>query len=249
MCRLLGFVSQSKISFREIVGEDLDHFVSLSHEHPDGWGIAAAERETQLLSCVRAAEIAAESSTFAKALQECVSDGALLHLRRATGSLAVVDSNAHPFVCDQYTFMHNGCITPTTAVDGFIAPDLLTKISGTTDSERYFMLVLTEIRKVGLVPGIRAAIATIASTAHSYSSINAMMLTADTFVVISEHFPHKRPACESDDYYTLRFRRDENGGIVVGSSGWHQDGWETVPNNTIMLVNRSTLAIELHSVF
>lgn len=242
MCRLLAFVATDKAAIPDIVGKDFHEFVSLSHVHRDGWGVSAVDRSGKCVAFARAPEIAALSPKFNTALLECVADGALLHLRRATGSLAVVECNAHPFVHDTFTFMHNGCISPTTGLDAFIAPDLLACLQGTTDSERYFMLALTEIRKSGLVCGLRSAV-DIIGTYTTYSSINAMLLTPDTLAVISKHYTKARPHYGDEDYYHLRLRRDA-GGVVVASSGWCQEGWDPVPNNTLVLINRATVEIE-----
>ena len=40
MCRLLGFVSDSKSNFTELLGNDFQEFVELSKVHSDGWGIS-----------------------------------------------------------------------------------------------------------------------------------------------------------------------------------------------------------------
>ena len=71
-----------------------------------------------------------------------------------------------------------------------------------------------------------------------------MFLTPTELYVICEHDAEKRPVEEGVDYYDLFYRNDGKD-VVVASSGWTQDGWESLPNHKIMKVDRSTLAIEV----
>ncbi|NCX41277.1 MAG: class II glutamine amidotransferase, partial [Burkholderiaceae bacterium] len=49
------------------------------------------------------------------------------------------------------------------------------------------------------------------------------------------------------DYYFLKFiKRD--GEVVVGSSGWNQDGWSDIPNGSILIVDRATQNYTLQKI-
>ena len=39
------------------------------------------------------------------------------------------------------------------------------------------------------------------------------------------------------DYYQLKYTK-RNGGVVVASSGWNQDGWDEIPNGSVLVVDR-----------
>ena len=41
---------------------------------------------------------------------------------------------------------------------------------------------------------------------------------------------------EDTDYYHLKYTK-ENGQVVVASSGWNQDGWEEIPNGSVLVVD------------
>ena len=42
---------------------------------------------------------------------------------------------------------------------------------------------------------------------------------------------------EDTDYYHLKYIT-QNGPVVVASSGWNQDGWEKIPNGSVLVVDR-----------
>ena len=237
MCRLLAYVSDSDTDFPTVVGQDFAEFVKLSKIHCDGWGITDKSGEV-----FKEPTAAADSPDFMDVIKKNKSDGSLLHFRWATSGLPVNKANAHPFHYGQYSFIHNGSIKPTTALDAFIAPRYLQEATGNTDSERYFLWLVQNIEELGLVPGLKAAIKTIKDKTE-FSSINAMLLSPNKLVVISEHDNAKRPDFGGEDYYDLHYREDDHA-IVVGSSGWNQSGWHAIPNHSMMIIDRHDRSFE-----
>lgn len=239
----MGYVSHEKTNFDALVGENFKEFISLSSIHCDGWGIATIDRDSHVAHLDRAPETAATSAGFSRALANTSTDGGLLHLRWATKGLPVSQNNTHPFTYKDYSFIHNGAIYPETAIDQLINPKFFEYIAGTTDSEKYFYLLLTEIEKHGIVKGISSTISLIKEHAD-YSSINAMIMNEDTFVVVSEFQPAKKPDWAPDDYYEIKYRVD-NEGVLVASSGWNQPGWTTLENHHSLVVDRSTFQTQV----
>ena len=242
MCRLMGFVSMQEQTLVEAAGEEFAEFAALSARHGDGWGIASCDEQEHpqlLLEPTRAKE----SKAFDQAAHNLKTNGALLHLRWATGSLAINEGNTHPFTYRDYSFMHNGALNPPDSIDAFIEPKFLALKRGQTDSESYFYLIVSEIEKYGVEEGIRSAVRII-QTHADYSSINSMFLTPTEFYVVNEHDVEKRPAAEPADYYDLFYRNDGKE-VLVASSGWTQTGWEELPNHSLMRVDRATLSIEV----
>ena len=245
MCRLMGFVSSDEKTLVEAAGSEFAEFAALSARHGDGWGIASCNTEDHpalLLEPTRAME----STAFDEASHHLKSNGALLHLRWATGALSVKEGNTHPFTFEDFSFMHNGAIFPPESIDPFVDPRYLALRRGETDSESYFYLIITEIEKYGVEAGIRSAVKIISDHAD-YSSINAMFLTPTEFFVINEHRNERIPASEPADYYDLRYQT-KNGEVLVASSGWTQTGWDELPNHKLMKVDRRTLAIEITDI-
>ena len=138
--------------------------------------------------------------------------------------------------------MHNGGVIPSTAMDSFIDADLFAGLRGTTDSERYFATILTEIRKHGLTDGIISAVRLIREKCD-YSSLNAMILTPHHLIIVNEHNFKRIPAGETEEYYALYYRKDADG-VMVASSGWDQSGWTFIENHRALVIDRTTFNIE-----
>ncbi|MEI9907222.1 MAG: class II glutamine amidotransferase [Actinomycetota bacterium] len=240
MCRLMGFVSHEKTTFPHMAGEGFGQFVALSSTHCDGWGVATIDHNESEAHLVRAAEMAHTSKQFDSAIADTTADGGLLHLRWATQGLPVSENNAHPFVYKDFTFIHNGSIKPPVGLERFIDAGLRKLIAGDTDSERYFYLLITMIEQFGFEEGVKRGVKLIKERFY-FSSINAMIMNESTLITISENHPDRRPDFGGPDYYELKYRTDANG-VLIASTGWPQDGWVSIPNHTMLVVDRKSFA-------
>jgi len=245
MCRLMGYVSSHEVSIEEIAGASFQEFSDLSEKHRDGWGIATSSTGKPSNLIVETLP-AKDSSQYSHLTKKALSDGALLHLRWATSGLAVVEGNTHPFEFENISFIHNGGITPLDSMDNFIDSDLFDLMRGNTDSEKYFYLLISQIRKLGLIKGISAGVKLIQDNCN-YSSLNAMILTSDSYVIVNKHNYEKRPKGEAEDYYDLFYRKDAKG-ILVASSGWNQSNWTSLENHKILVIDRKSLSLEALSI-
>jgi predicted glutamine amidotransferase len=108
---------------------------------------------------------------------------------------------------------------------------------GTTDSERYFLFLLTQIEKHGFIEGVIKGIKYIKDNCN-YSSINMMITNKDYFVAACVYNQDKVPDRfkQQSDYYHLKYATI-NGCVVVGSSGWNQDNWQELKNSSALIVN------------
>jgi len=246
MCRLMSFVSRETLDFPQIVGANFDEFVELSTFHKHGWGIAINNRDSTEVAIRKSPEMARANSDFEEAAHSLSGDGGLLHLRWATTGLAACPENTHPFTYQGFSFIHNGEIKERTTIDPYIETSLFQAREGDTDSERYFFLLLTQIKELGLVKGARKALEIIEQ--HSvYSSLNAMLLDSENLLVISKFDPTRIPSGQPDDYYQLSYRKNDSQ-ILIASSGWPQPGWQEIPNNSIMLINRASQDMTITSL-
>lgn len=123
-----------------------------SRKHPHGWGIAYYLTGQNEPHVIKSMESAFDDDRFARVSTFLTSHAVIAHVRKATvGELS--QSNTHPFSYRSWTFCHNGTIF------GFdtIRPQLLDRVSprlrdhthGTTDSELFFYLVLSELERAG----------------------------------------------------------------------------------------------------
>lgn len=136
---------------------------SLSEEHCDGWGIALYR---DAWTVHRSTTCAARCERYATL--DLSATLALAHVRKRTvGDLAI--ANTHPFQRGRFVFAHNGTVATAPLVARTSAARLAA-IEGTTDSEKLFSFVLTQIDELGDTErGLAAAIKLL----HGFGSIGA----------------------------------------------------------------------------
>jgi predicted glutamine amidotransferase len=244
MCRLLAFASRTPVTLTDLLGAaELAQFTALSRKHADGWGFAWAE-ETGVRT-LRFADPAHESPEFARVSQEHRTDLGLAHVRWATASLPVRVENTHPFTDGRIAMAHNGTVKPPRLLDRLVPADLLPRLQGTTDSERYALAVMGAARRSDPADALADTAATIAATLP-HTSVNAMLVTDRELVAVSRFRPEAEAAEQEHEYYHMRYRVTPDA-VVVTSSGWG-DGWETLGNGELLVVQRSTLEVEIRRI-
>ena len=240
MCRLLAFTSLERKSFYDVVGSDFDNFVALSAEHKDGWGIGY---EGEVIKDIKAAK---ESDLLAQTGQDLETTGALFHLRLASKGITIDIDNNHPFTHGTTTFMHNGTIRPSDTAEQFINPKYTSLITGTTDSERFFYALLSQVDEFGLVEGVRKIVNLIRSHAD-YSALNIMVQTPDTLIAVCEFNQENKSEWSGPDHYELRFtQRGED--FLIASTGWGNNDWQHLDNHQMLVIDRSTLKYSVSSL-
>jgi len=240
MCRLLAFTSLERKSFYDVVGSDFEKFVALSAEHKDGWGIGY---EGQVVKDIKPAQ---ESDLLTETGKNLETAGALFHLRLASKGITINIDNNHPFTHGTTTFMHNGTIRPSDTAEQFISQKYRELITGTTDSERFFYAVLSQIDELGLVEGVRKTVNLIRDIAD-YSALNIMVQTPETLIAVCEFNESNQSEWSGPDHYELRFSPRE-GDFLIASTGWGNSDWEHLNNHQMLVVNRSTLEYSISSL-
>lgn len=261
MCRLLGWVARDGLSLRDVLGEEsFVAFAQLSRIHTDGWGLAYAAGDE--LDVQRSTSNASADPAFTAVATEVVSRAGLAHLRWASPGLPVELCNAHPFRWRQTAFAHNGAIYPFDRVGELLDEQWRSRLTGTTDSEHFFLAVMAEMADSGddLPAALSRVVRRIAGD-FAASSLNAMLLAPEALYVVNCHDASLRPvmppvearsvdqmveATEEDaPYYDLRYRRTDSS-VVVASSGFAQPeggGWRLMASNSLLVVDRATLEI------
>lgn len=145
MCELFGLSSNQPVPpgellrrFRERGGNTADN--------PDGWGLAVLEDGAFRL--IKEPQPAVRSARFLELSTQVHAPLILGHVRKANPPTAKILENTHPFrraCCGrEWVFAHNGIIPDTTALGGSGIASLCT-LSGVTDSEHAFCVVLDYI--------------------------------------------------------------------------------------------------------
>ncbi|GAB2700215.1 class II glutamine amidotransferase [Kitasatospora kifunensis] len=249
MCRLLGVVTHAPTRLADTLTDLIEPFTGLSREHCDGWGVAAWQPDGEL-AVSKDVLPAHASPAFAATLAGSVTDAALLHLRMASPGLPTEPRNTHPFSAGALAFAHNGYFAPVEAIDELIDPDLLAGADGDTDSERYFLRVLTRLHDEDPVDALALAAADIRERAQ-FASLNCLLLTQDALYAYSEENPDSEVSRRrGPDFFRLRYQA-RAGRVVVASSGigaQDGDGWSLLPYRQVLEIRRSDLRVSTHLV-
>lgn len=249
MCRLLAYVAREATSPLAVLGDQLPAFVALSRHHSDGWGLAwyDSSNDANAPRLTKAPDAAHSSATFAEATADIHANALIAHLRWATPGMALCNANTHPFTSGPFAFAHNGALEPLDAVESLIAPHLRATLSGATDSERYFLTLVSALERLDPIEAISTTLMALHSSVHT-SSLNALLLTPTTLYAIADYDPQSPMAQQEPEYYKLSFNTSEHA-VLVGSSGWQQgDGWQEIPNGMALVVDLGSLQTELTQV-
>lgn len=238
VCRLLGYVSRTPTTLFDLLGGDLAEFTALSRRHQDGWGSAWATVDGVELE--KHPEAVGESQAFKSHSHERRADLGLVHFRFATLGLEICEVNTHPFTNGMLAFAHNGSIQPPSALDRFVPDGLRGLQTGMTDSERYFLTLLGREPQDDLARALDET-ATLIAESIPFTSLNALVASADRLVAICRYDPTARP--DEPDYYELHYRITQDA-VIISSTGWGT-GWQTLENGTILTVERGTLDVTI----
>jgi predicted glutamine amidotransferase len=205
---------------------------------------------------------AADDPRYRAVTQDAAADLGFVHLRWATPGLPVVDANTHPFAHGPWAFAHNGAIHPQERLDEILPAGWKARMRGTTDSERYFLAIVARLEDGASVRDAVALVAEEIFTRFEPTSLNAMLLGPDALHIIAAHDPARVPTVgassrggsESGEldtvFYDLHHRQRDHS-FVVASSGFRQaadEGWQPVPNMTLLSIERATLATSMETL-
>lgn len=175
MCRL--FASRSRV--RRTVQVPLlgggNSLARQSVEHKDGWGIAHFDERHRVPAVALSTQPAHADPAFAQTVRAVESHAVIAHVRLASvGGPGLC--NAHPFVFREWVFAHNGTLQRPderrAQVEALIADDLRAHLRGETDSERCFLVFLTELRRDGQRRSARKVAGALARTAHALEALD-----------------------------------------------------------------------------
>jgi predicted glutamine amidotransferase len=253
-------VSQTAESAVEGLGvAEFQSFTSLSAVHGDGWGMAWSRPGGSEIEVATSPMSAADDPRYFGLAGQALGAAGLVHLRWATDGLAVHPMNTHPFTDGTYELAHNGSISPIGTLDGMLSDASRARLKGTTDSERYFALVLQCIESDG---DERAGLLRAVGTLHEHfpsASLNALFLTPTHLYAVHVNSRATTPLDDlrelfgSEDamphghasaYFDMAYKASPTAVHVI-SSGLPDEGWTPVPSDSILAINLTTREIEV----
>ena len=251
MCRLFAFVSPGPTAVdSELGARGMDSLISLARVHGDGWGWAGVKEVGDAPSVHKSVTSAATDPGFG---------GPGRALACGNGAPALGDTgmdvdtdNTHPFLADEVAFEHNGSLKPVERARKMLSAERLSAMAGHTDSEMYFALI-QEKWATGLdLPAATLAAARELRRAFPFSSLNAILLTAEQLIVVHanahaaltdedviEIMKFNLPDEHAEDYFDLRWHRKPDGTIVIGSTGVAEVDWEALPAESVTTITLS----------
>ena len=257
MCRLLGYVATHPLAAVDVLGEPgFEAFTSLASLHGDGWGLAW-RGDDRRMHCVARPDSAVSDPLYGELTHEPLGAAGLVHLRWATGGLVVKPENTHPFTDGEYAFAHNGNIKPIDRLTELLSPASLAKLTGDTDSERYFRFVMQCIGDSDSeAEGVTRALHTMI---HEFPnvSLNALLLTPNALFAIHVNSKASSPPralsalYETDadmphrhatEYYAMDYRITPDA-VHVMSSGIDEPGWTDVPPDSAAMIDLATRSL------
>ena len=226
-------------------------------------GEPSPETGTQLYK----ATIAAYHDATYEVLAQEPARGGLWHLRLASSHQPLVMENQQPFFANGLSFIHNGDISDDEGRnvvnnrDFPVDHSVFLSTGGRTDSAIFFSVIL---EYVGFGFALDEAVAqAIRQLRQSYpkSSYNCMVQSEDQLIAVCaagrvetperiiEIYDEYGCADKAHDYRHMRYTVDErSGAVVVASSGFDQQGWQTLENNQMLVVSNRSGAYRLRSI-
>lgn len=171
----------------------------------------------------------------------------MVHFRWATPGLPLRYENTHPFLRGEVAFAHNGSFSDKERLKSDIAPDLLSTLEGTTDSELLFLYILTVMRE-GLTPQ-QAMAKSLGRIRRDFphTALNCLLLTPEALHAACLYNPSSEIIDEIPDYYDLHYRVSPDS-VAVASTGWDADQWLLLQNGKVLTVPHSSLAVHVTDV-
>lgn len=165
MCRWLAYSGQpirlEDVIFKpehSLIDQSLSSIDSDTTTNGDGFGVGWYD-EYELPGLYKHIQPAWNDPNLRDLCAHIVSPMFLAHVRAATASLSIQQTNCHPFRYGRWLFMHNGSIREFGRMKRELAmgvsEDFFPEIKGTTDSELMFYLALT----FGLESDVHEAVA------------------------------------------------------------------------------------------
>lgn len=261
MCRLVGIVASEPTEFRLVLRDAPRSLSELSHEHPDGWGVAVhdASRRSARWRLHRGTDRAHADKSFHDIAARSRGHVLVAHVRQKTVGPTRIE-NTHPFEKDGWVFAHNGTVRAIDYLRARASKARLAEVAGDTDSEVLFAFVLTRLDEAGLTrlsdeAARRAATRILVDTARELRAkeVGAFnFILTDGSTCFAHRFGRSLYVLERGPGDPLRASREVGPGaeivtrwtarrraVFVASERMTDEPWREVPDRTLLRIERA----------
>ena len=205
MCRLLGVIANKPVDLEFSLGR----FKEFSVNNPDGWGIGWYE-DNKAMVFKQGLSADDRESKLPQLSKEVISEIIIAHVRKGTGA-EPAERNSHPFICNNWIFAHNGSVDRE-YVSNLLIDKYRTKLTGETDSEAFFYLIIQSIEEHNnIINGIKSALKEVIK--HKYTGLNFLLSNGQNL------YSFRYSSCYRDYYslYSLKRSPSESGPLEFES--------------------------------
>ena len=250
MCRLLGIYGTGD-GWREIVTAfsrqaetgNIPPVENIKPGHKDGWGMTVSNsRQSAMVPYVRQLGSAHRSAGVQQALDSLPNQPNILlcHLRKASPTVPITLSNAHPFLHNGWAFIHNGTIFQA---DTLPRDAELVLTSDNSDSEHFFQYLFTKIRYTQADQTAAAAILdAVSSLPVDFNSINFILSNGRDLYAL-------RYFRQYETHFTLYYYQTASGIVIcsepIDYEEFDQASWALLANKTLLKIHGSPPQIEV----
>jgi glutamine amidotransferase len=266
MCRFIAYLGKKAILLDTLVFEAENSLVKQSHSykegvssvHADGFGVSWYDFNIDTTPAVfKSAQPAWNDLNLQNLAKKIKSTCFLAHVRASTIG-AVNQHNCHPFLYEEYSFVHNGTIRHfenlKRKIFDLLEDELLFNIKGTTDSEYLFYLILHfHNEDKNLAESVIKAIHWIENAQldfndEEFSRINVVITNGKELV--ATRFVSKDHNSLSLNY---ALTEDSSGitSITLSSEALSNSdpSWKEVPINNYLYINSTQMEVRINNIY
>ncbi|MEA5571557.1 ergothioneine biosynthesis protein EgtC [Calothrix sp. UHCC 0171] len=251
MCRLLAYIGSS-VSLETLISEPEHSLVVQSYQpremlsgvvNADGFGVGWYNLIKDNNPFIYKNTLPIWNDVNLPSLSRYVeSDNILAYVRSATAGQALDLSNSQPFQYDNLLFIHNGRIdqfrqTLYRPIRSILSDEIYNWISGNTDSEHMFAMVLNYLLAnpgKSIAQALHLALIELNQLAQKFQTYAlANLIISDGKSIIASRYATKSPA---PSLYWLKNAENLPNSVIIASEPLFNGDWNACPENSIISV-------------
>jgi ergothioneine biosynthesis protein EgtC len=262
MCRLLGYLG-STIQLDRLLYKPEHSLIVQSYQpremtsgllNADGFGIGWYHPEQEVYPYTYKHTLPIWSDLNLPQLSRYVETNCSLgYVRSATPGLPVDLINCQPFTHENLLFIHNGYIenfrkSLYRPIRNTLNDSTYQAISGTTDSEHIFALIINELHKspsVSLKQAVVNALKKLNKLAKTYQTyFSANLIVSNGRQLVASRYSNQFP---TPSLYCLRDDPIYTDSVIIASEPLFEGNWKSCPENSIISVGED-LEVNIDSI-